>query len=95
MSIDAHDLMDTVEVAAAFGVTVSGVQVALSRPAVNPALARKLPPPLRKIGKSWVWTRADIETAIRMAAALAAVTDDESVEADQCDPRGIERPVTP
>jgi hypothetical protein len=92
MSIDAHDLMDTVEVAAAFGVSVSGVQVALSAPAVNPALARKLPAPIRKIGKSWVWRRTDVERAIEMAKSLALVLDDEAIEADQCDPHGIARP---
>jgi hypothetical protein len=78
--------MDTVEVAAAFGATVSGVQVALSRPNVNPALARKLPTPLRKIGKSWVWRRADVEMAVALAAAA------EADEPDPCNPQGITRP---
>jgi hypothetical protein len=92
MSFDAHDLMDTVEVAAAFGVSVSGVQVALSAPAVNPALARKLPAPLRKIGKSWVWRRTDVEQAIRMAAALAIVSDDEATDGDPTPAHGTVRP---
>ena len=92
MNIEAHDLMDTVEVAAAFGVSVSGVQVALSVPAVNPALARKLPAPIRKIGKSWVWARADVESALRMAAALALVTEDEAIDTDPTPPMGTVRP---
>jgi predicted DNA-binding transcriptional regulator AlpA len=63
--ITGHDLMDTAEVADAFGVTTSSVGVAMSKPHVFPALANRLPPPLRKIGKSWVWVRADIEDALK------------------------------
>ena len=61
---DGHDIMDTVEVAAAFGVAVSSVTVALSAPHRNPALARRLPAPLRKVGRSWVWRRSDVESAL-------------------------------
>jgi predicted trehalose synthase len=80
MSVQAHDIMDTAEVAAALGVAVASVQVALSRPAVNPALARRLPPPLRKVGNVWVWTRESVEAVI---------------VSDPCDPHGIPRPVMP
>jgi hypothetical protein len=61
--ITGHDLMDVGEVALAFGVTESSVQVALSSPDTYPSLANRLPAPLRRIGRSWVWLRADIEAA--------------------------------
>ena len=62
--------MDGTEVAEAFGVSLSSIQVALSAPTAFPSLAAKLPPPIRKIGRSWVWLRTDIEASL--AAAKAA-----------------------
>lgn len=70
-TITAHDLMDTNEVAAAFGVKPASLSVALSNPEIYESLARRLPPPLRKIGRAYVWSRADVE------AALAQDDDDE------------------
>lgn len=69
--ITAHDLMDSHEVAAAFGVKPSSLGVAMTQPAIYPTLANRLPSPLRKIGNSYVWLRSDIE------AALAQDDDDE------------------
>lgn len=66
MSITGHDLMDSYEVAEAFGVTMSSLAVAMSSPEVYPTLAARLPAPLRKIGRSWVWLRADIENALEV-----------------------------
>lgn len=63
-NITAHDLMDSVEVAAAYNVTQSSLQVAMSAPDSYPSLANRLPAPIRKIGRSWVWRRADIEAAL-------------------------------
>jgi hypothetical protein len=63
--ITGHDLMDSAEVAEAFGVTPSSVQVALSSPHVFPSLAKRLPEPIRKIGNRWVWVRADVEAALK------------------------------
>lgn len=63
MTITGHDLMDSTEVAAAFGVTMSSLQTAMSNPDIYPSLAARLPTPIRKIGRSWVWRRADIEAA--------------------------------
>ena len=63
-NITGNDLMDTAEVSEAFGVTMSSLQVALSNPEVFPALANHLPPPIRKIGRSWVWLRYDVERAV-------------------------------
>ena len=65
--ITAHDLMDATEVAEAFGVERSSIQVAMSAagPRVTPSLTRRLPAPLRKVGKAWVWSRADVEAALR------------------------------
>lgn len=57
--IEPSDLMDTAEVAAYLGVAMSSVQVALSQPDKLPAVARRLPAPMRKIGRSWVWRRSD------------------------------------
>jgi predicted DNA-binding transcriptional regulator AlpA len=56
--------MDSAEVAAAFGVTPSSLSVAMSNPGIYPSLANRLPDPLRRIGRAWVWRRADIEAAI-------------------------------
>lgn len=61
MTIDPTDIMDTAEVADHLGVSVSSITVALSSPETSPRVARLLPPPLRKVGRSWVWRRADIE----------------------------------
>jgi hypothetical protein len=55
--------MDTSEVAAYFGVAMSSIQLALSQPDKFPSLAARLPAPMRKIGRSWVWRRVDIERA--------------------------------
>lgn len=63
-AITGYDLMDTAEVAEAFGVKPSSLLVAMSQPGVFPALAGKVPEPLRKVGNSWVWLRADIEGAL-------------------------------
>lgn len=63
-AITAYDLMDSTEVAEHFGVAPSSVLVALSRPEVYPSLAVKLPAPIRRFGKSWVWLRADVEAAV-------------------------------
>lgn len=63
-NITGDDLMDTTEVADAFGVAVSSLLVAISNPTVFPTLAARLPEPLRKIGKSWVWLRVDVEKAV-------------------------------
>ena len=65
-NITGYDLMDNAEVAEYLGVKQSSVLVALSQPEVYPTLAARLPAPIRKIGKSWVWLRADIE-AMEMA----------------------------
>lgn len=62
--VSAYDLMDADEVAAAFGVTESSLRVALSKPDAFPTLANRLPAPLRRIGRSWVWARADVERAV-------------------------------
>jgi hypothetical protein len=67
-TITGHDLMDAVEVAEAFGVTKSSLTVAISRPDVFPALANRLPPPLRKVGHSYVWLRRDIEAALAVTS---------------------------
>lgn len=61
MTIQPSDIMDTAEVAAHFGVSMSSINVAMSKPDLNPRLARALPQPLRRVGKSWVWRRSDIE----------------------------------
>lgn len=63
-TITGYDLMDSSEVAEAFGVSQSSLNVAMSKPDVFPALADRLPAPIRKIGKSWVWLRVDIEAAV-------------------------------
>lgn len=63
-NITGHDLMDGSEVADAFGVTQGSLHVALSSPSVFPALANFLPDPIRKIGRSHVWLRYDIERAV-------------------------------
>lgn len=70
--ITGHDLMDTGEVADAFGVTKSSVQVAMSKPNVYPSLAARLPAPLRLVGNSWVWLRSDVEAALAAAAKAAS-----------------------
>ena len=59
--IEASDLMDTAEVAEHLGVSMSSIQVALAAPHRHPALAARLPAPFRKVGRSWVWRRTDIE----------------------------------
>jgi hypothetical protein len=63
-TITAFDLMDTTEVAEAFGVTTSSLRVALNNPDVYPTLAERLPDPLRRVGQSWVWLRAEVEAAL-------------------------------
>jgi hypothetical protein len=62
--IEPHDIMDTAEVAERFGVSMSSIQVALAAPHRHPTLAARLPAPFRKIGRSWVWRRVDIESII-------------------------------
>ena len=62
--IQPDDLMDAQEVADAFDVTKSSLSVAMSRPDGYPALATRLPPPLRKVGNAWVWRRTDVEAAL-------------------------------
>jgi predicted DNA-binding transcriptional regulator AlpA len=71
-NITAHDLMDSNEVAEAFGISTSSLRVALHNPDIYPALADQLPPPLRKIGNSHVWLRYDIEKAAGIRAAAMA-----------------------
>jgi hypothetical protein len=61
--IEPGDLMDTAEVAAYLGVAMSSIRVALTTPRLHPNLARILPPPLRKVGGTWVWRRVDVEAA--------------------------------
>lgn len=68
-NITGHDLMDADEVAEAFGVTRSSLHVALSNPDVFPALANRLPAPIRKVGRSYVWLRYDVEKASALPAA--------------------------
>ena len=68
-NITAHDLMDADEVAEAFGVTRSSLHVALSNPDVFPSLAARLPAPIRKVGRSFVWLRADVEAAVALPPA--------------------------
>lgn len=63
-TITGYDLMDGTEVADAFGVTASTMRVAMYNPDTFPSLAAVLPDPLRKIGRSWVWLRADVEAAL-------------------------------
>ena len=64
--ITAYDLMDPAEVAEAFGVTLSSLQVALSASGehVYPALRNRLPDPLRYVGKTRVWLRSEVEAAL-------------------------------
>lgn len=64
-NITGDDLMDTDEVAEAFGVAHKSVNTAMSHPHVFPTLAVRLPAPLRKVGKGWVWLRYDIEKAVK------------------------------
>jgi len=59
--IEPHDLMDAHEVCEHFGCAMSSLRVAMTRPDKNPALARRVPAPLRKVGGQWVWRRTDIE----------------------------------
>jgi hypothetical protein len=61
--IEPGDLMDTAEVAAHLGVAMSSIRVALTKPRLHPNLAAILPPPLRKVGGTWVWRRVDVEDA--------------------------------
>lgn len=68
-NITGHDLMELDEVAEAFGVASSSVRVALSQPDVFPALANRLPAPLRKVGRSFVWLRYDVEKAVALPPA--------------------------
>jgi hypothetical protein len=70
--ISAHDLMDGAEVAEAFGVKASSVNVALSSPHNYPSLAAQLPAPLRRVGNAWVWLRSDVEAAVKAAAKVAS-----------------------
>ena len=63
--ITGYDLMDAQEVANAFGISRSSLNVALSSPDVYPTLAAILPAPLRMIGRSNVWLRSEIEAAIK------------------------------
>ena len=63
--ITAHDIMDVDEVAKAFGVKPSSLYVAMSNPATFPSLAARLPDPLRRVGRSWVWARTDVEAAVK------------------------------
>jgi len=60
-----NDIMDADEVAAAFGVKASSLYVAMSNPETFPSLAARLPAPLRRVGRSWVWARADVEAAVK------------------------------
>lgn len=64
MNITAHDLMDIEEVAEAFGVKRSSLHVAMSRPDQYQSLANRLPPPLRRVGRTYIWLRSDIEAAV-------------------------------
>lgn len=64
-NITAYDLMDSGEVCEAFGIARSTLSVAMSRPHVVPTISDILPPPLRKIGPTWVWLRTDIEAALK------------------------------
>lgn len=65
--MNPNDLMDVHEVAEAFGVTTSSVRVAQSQPDKYPALANRMPAPVRRIGRSYVWSRADVEAALEAA----------------------------
>lgn len=67
-TITGHDLMDVDEVAKAFGVTRSSLHVALSNPEQYQSLAKRLPDPLRRVGRSWVWARVDIEAALAVTS---------------------------
>jgi len=64
VNVTRNDIMDTREVAEAFGSTISSVGVAMAAPARYPSLAAKLPLPLGKVGSSWVWSRTDVEAAL-------------------------------
>jgi predicted DNA-binding transcriptional regulator AlpA len=66
--ITATDIMDADEVAEAFGVKASSLYVAMSTPDAFPSLAAKLPAPLRRVGRSWVWARTDVEAAVKEAS---------------------------
>lgn len=63
-NITADDLMDADEVAEAFGVAKSSLQVAMSKGNTYPALRGRLPAPIRKCGGAWVWLRYDVEKAV-------------------------------
>jgi predicted DNA-binding transcriptional regulator AlpA len=65
VKITSHDIMDVDEVAEAFGVKPSSLYVAMSNPDTFPSLAAKLPAPLRRVGRSWVWARRDVEAAVK------------------------------
>jgi len=69
--IEPHDIMDTAEVAERLGVAMSSIQVALAAPHRHPSLAAMLPAPFRKVGRSWVWRRTDVE-AVMSPAEVAA-----------------------
>lgn len=60
----ADQLLDSTEVAELLEVSQKSINVAMSSPEVSPRVARILPAPLRKIGRSWVWRRSDVEAAI-------------------------------
>lgn len=63
--IEAHDLLDSSEVADLLGTSQASITVAMSNPEISPRVARILPVPLRKVGGSWVWRRSEVEAAIR------------------------------
>lgn len=71
-NITGHDLMDADEVAEAFGVARSSLHVAMSNPDVYPTLAAVLPQPIRKVGRSFVWLRYDVEKAAALPPAAMA-----------------------
>lgn len=64
MTIEPEDIMDVSEVAEAFGLSKTSIHVAITQPDKFRALADRLPPPLRKVSRAWVWRRDDIERAL-------------------------------
>ncbi len=62
--IRGDHLLDSAEVAEILGVSQSSINVAMSSPETSPKVARMLPAPIRKIGRSWVWRRSDVEAAV-------------------------------
>ena len=58
--IEAHDLLDTEEVAARLGVTARSLRTMRSQAHRHPRIA-SMPPPLRLVSGRPVWRAADID----------------------------------